>query len=414
MNRTKQITTEEELKQSASLFEHVILYGEKSLVVILLRYYWQQSLDTRVTGISYATTKKDSTGLLEKPLKNIQAYPTDETTYIYVLGRTDSQTESLCSALHAWPQEHIIPVDYELLASLSRRDNLPMDFLCVGFTKCCSTSLHTALSKHKQIYLPRRKELLYGRWKNRYIDAPERFQRTYLDGNSPTHQKLGSIEPTFFFQSHFVYETYGKKPKIIFLVRNPVGATYSYFIMMMKRSMDPKLRTYYHKYKKFTPEMFHDYLHDYIYSGKDQRFCYTKWIKEYLRYYDPDSIHIVFMEDLICHPESTMNEIQTFLDVQPKKYTKLPHSNPGNRVARNYLCARINGKLQTFRVNIKSASQIRQKLFTKLFTFIWKFTLVETKEKISKSDQLALEAFYYDSVRELEQITKRDLKDLWF
>lgn len=160
--------------------------------------------------------------------------------------------------------------------------------------------------------------------------------------------------------------------------------------------------------------MFHDYLHDYVYSGKDQRFCYTKWIKEYLRFYDMDSIKIVFMEDLIHHPENTMNEIQTFLDVQPRKYKKLPHSNPGNRVARNYLCARINGKLQTFRVNIKSAPQIWQKLFTKLFTFIWKFTLIETDVKMPESDRIALEAFYQDSVRELEHITKRDLKDLWF
>lgn len=414
MNQIKHFTTEEELKEFACHSDQVILYGEKSLVIILLRYYWQQSLDTRISGLSYTTTKKDSTGLLDKPLKNIQTYPINRATYICVLGRSNSQAESLCSNLQDWPQDHIITIDYELLAGLSRRDNLPMDFLCVGFTKCGSTSLHTALSKHKHIYLPRRKELLYGRWKNRYLDAPERFQRTYLDGNLPANRKLGSIEPTFFFQSHFVYETYGRKPKIIFLVRNPVGATYSYFIMMMKRSMDPKLRTYYHKYKKFTPEMFHDYLHDYVYSGKDQRFCYTKWIKEYLRFYDMDSIKIVFMEDLIHHPENTMNEIQTFLDVQPRKYKKLPHSNPGNRVARNYLCARINGKLQTFRVNIKSAPQIWQKLFTKLFTFIWKFTLIETDVKMPESDRIALEAFYQDSVRELEHITKRDLKDLWF
>lgn len=160
--------------------------------------------------------------------------------------------------------------------------------------------------------------------------------------------------------------------------------------------------------------MFHDYIHDYILSKKDQRFCYTKWIQEYLRFYDPASIQVIFMEDLIQDPENGMSEIQEFIGVVPKKYRTLPHSNTGNRVSRNYLSARINGKLQTLRVNLKSSPPWIQKLVTKLFQFLWKFTLIETHANIPESDRLTLEDFYYDSVRELETITGRDLKKLWF
>lgn len=414
MDTIKKIFTEDELKQTVFNLSQVILYGDKSLAVILLRYYHQQKLDKRIIGISHSKTKKESKTLLDKPLKPIGSYAGNKSAYIYVLGRTADKIDFLLSQIQDWPQEQMIFIDYELLAGLSQRDNLPMDFLCVGFTKCGSTSLHNALMKNKHIYLPQRKELLYGRWKNRYIDAPERFQKTYFDGHVPTNHKLGSIEPTFFFQSDFVYETYGKKPKIIFLVRNPISATYSYFMMMMKRSMDPKLRTYYKKYGKFTLDMFHDYMKDYIFTGKDQRFVYAKWIREYLRYYDPESIKIVFLEDMIRNTESVMDEIQEFIGVTPKKYHKLPHSNQGNRVAKNYLCARINGKLQEYRVSIKSKSQFKQKMFVKLLTFIWKFTLMDAGEKMLEVDQMALEKYYNDSVRELEQITKRDLKDLWF
>lgn len=409
------IHSEEELIAISQQWKQVILYGEKSLAVIMLRYYLQHGLDSRIIGVSYTKTAKESTTLLNKTLKPISTYLPDKSTCIFILGRDSEQINFLLSNGSDWPETQIILIDYTLPASLSQRENVPLDFLCVGFTKCGTTSLHIALNKNKQIYLPKRKEILYGRWKNRYLNAPERFHKIYFHGDSiPNGCKLGSIEPTFFFQSNFVYETYGDKAKILFLVRNPVSATYSYFIMMMKRSMDARLRTYYKKYKKFSMEMFHDYLHDYIYSGKDQRFSYAKWIKEYLRFYDPASIKIVFMEELIQKPNHVMKEIQEFIGVDIRSYNKLPHSNTGNRVSRNYLSARINGKLQALRVNLKSAPPRIQKIVTKLFLFIWKFTLVETHDKMLEADQQELKAFYHDSVRELEAITGRNLKEIWF
>lgn len=408
------IQTEQELMQQSKHAKHVILYGEKSLVVIMLRYYLQYDMTSRILGLSYAHTEKESNAFLNISRKPITSYPPDKTTFIFILGRDAEQNNFLRSQLSGWENKQLIQIHYDLLASLSQKDHIPLDFLCVGFTKCGTTSLHTALHKNHQIYLPKRKEILYGRWKNRYIDAPERFHLIYCNDSLPDDCKQGSIEPTYFFQSNFVYETFGKRPKILFLVRNPIHATYSYFIMMMKRSMDPHLRSYYKKYKKFSIEMFHDYIHDYILSERDQRFCYTKWIQEYLRFYDPASIRVIFMEDLIQDTENGMSEIQEFIGVEPKKYRTLPHSNSGNRVSRNYLSARINGKLQTLRVNLKSSPPRIQKLVTKLFQFLWKFTLIETHVKMPESDRLTLESFYYDSVRELETITGRDLKKLWF
>lgn len=408
------IHTEQELMQQTKHAKHVILYGEKSLVVIMLRYYLQHGMTSRILGLSYTHTEQEGSALLNIPRKPITSYSPDETTDLYILGRDTEQIDDLRSRLSGWTNQKQIQIDYGLLASISQRDHIPLDFLCVGFTKCGTTSLHTALHKNQHIYLPKRKEILYGRWKNRYIDAPERFHAIYCNGSLPEDSILGSIEPTYFFQSNFVYETFGKRPKILFLVRNPVHATYSYFIMMMKRSMDPRLRSYYKKYKKFSIEMFHDYIHDYILSERDQRFCYTKWIQEYLRFYDPASIRVIFMEDLIQDTENSMSEIQEFIGVEQKKYRTLPHSNSGNRVSRNYFSARINGKLQTLRVNLKSSPPRIQKLITKLLQFLWKFTLIETHAKMPESDRLTLESFYYDSVRELETITGRDLKKLWF
>lgn len=50
------------------------------------------------------------------------------------------------------------------------------------------------------------------------------------------------------------------------------------------------------------------------------------------------------MEELIQKPNRIMKEIQKFIGLDIRSYNKLPHSNTGNRVSRNYLSARINGK----------------------------------------------------------------------
>lgn len=68
--------------------------------------------------------------------------------------------------------------------------------------------------------------------------------------------------------------------------------------MKMRRSDDPIHRMYFKKYKRYTPEMFKEYLDDDIFSGKDQRFSYDIWMKEYLKFYPRDSIKIIFLRRL--------------------------------------------------------------------------------------------------------------------
>jgi len=97
------------------------------------------------------------------------------------------------------------------------------------------------------------------------------------------------------------------------MLRNPADATYSYFKMKMRRSDDPVHRMYFKKYRKYTPEMFKEYLDDDIFSGKDQRFSYDIWLKEYLKYFPRESIKIIIFEEIIREPERILTEIQEFI-----------------------------------------------------------------------------------------------------
>ncbi len=289
-----------------------------------------------------------------------------------------------------------------------------MDFLCVGFTKCGTTSLFQALKKNKQIYMPKEKEILYCSWKNKFIDAPERFSQMYF-AQAATNKKKGCIEPTYYCNANTVYESFGTTPKLIFMMRNPMDATYSYFKMMMRRSYDPKQRMYYKKYGRYSPKMFEDYMEDYIFSRKDERFCYDIWLKEYLQFWKKEEIMIIFFEEIINEPERILTEVQEFIGVKPKRISELPYSNPGKQVSRDYFSARLNAKLHKMALNNKrNASEVRKKFFRKIRFLIQKYTLVDNKERIAAVDYKKLTVFYMDSIQEIERITVRSLKGIWY
>ena len=414
MGKLNWIRTQEELERWIEQYPKVILFGERGLATIMIRHYSQKGMSDRIAGISYEKTLSEYKTFLDKTVKPMEDYEPDSCLALLVLGRPDGQQERLEERVRNWNPAQIFYADYYLMAELSRRDHVKMDFLCVGFTKCGTTSLQQALKKNKKIYLPKEKEILYGKWKNDYLDAPERFREQYFSGDL-SKRKCGCIEPTYFRRANFVFESFGAGTKIIFMMRNPADATYSYFKMMMRRSYEPKQREYYRKYGKYSPEMFQDYMEDYIFSRKEQRFCYDIWLKEYLQFYKKEDIMVILFEEIIKEPERILNELQRFLGLKPKKLESLPYSNPGKQVSRNYLSARINAKLHLLKVKEKEgASRRRKEWSARMRQWIQKYTLVDNSEKISASDREKLMSFYQPSIREVERLTGRSMKGFWY
>lgn len=414
MKFENQIQTEEGLREWVGQKDKIILFGDKALVVILLRYMISINEKEKVRGLSYIQTKSERMVFDEFIIKPVEEYKPDADSGIVVLKRREEERGLLRERLTGWEDKQICYVDYALCAQLSAKDNVSLDFLCVGFTKCGTTSLYYALRKNRKIYMPREKESLYGKWKEHYLDAPERFREMYFSGISKK-RKWGCIEPTYFRRADFVYETFGNKPKLLFLLRNPADATYSYFKMMMRRSDDAIHRMYFKKFKKYSPEMFQEYMKDDIFSEKDKRFLYDIWLKEFLQYFDKSAIKIIFFEELIKEPEKILQEIQEFIGVKPIDDLTLPHSNTGKKVSKNYFCARVNGKLHSRSLYFKENGTERQRIrFRKLRDFIWKFTLIENDEKISEENRKVLMDYYKDSIQELERIAEKNLKGIWY
>lgn len=414
MEFENRIQTEEGLSEWVGQSEKIILFGDKALVVILLRYIISINEKDKIRGLSYIQTKSERMVFDEFVIKPVEEYRLDVNSRIIVLGRREEDCSLLRDRLEEWEDRQLCYVDYDLIAQLSAKDNVSLDFLCVGFTKCGTTSLYWALRKNKKIYMPREKESLYGKWKEQYLDAPERFREMYFSGISPK-RKWGCIEPTYFRRADFVYETFGNKPKILFLLRNPADATYSYFKMMMRRSDDAVHRMYFKKFKRYSSEMFQEYMKDDIFSEKDKRFLYDIWLKEFLQYFDRSSIKIIFFEELVKEPEKILKEVQEFIGVAPMEDLQLPHRNTGKKVSRNYFCARVNGKLHSKSLYYKENGTDRErKRFQKLRDFIWRFTLIENDEKISEEDRKTLMAYYKNSIQEVEKIAGKSVEGIWY
>lgn len=409
------IYDEQQLKELLDSTEKVVVCGAKGLIAIMLRQLQKEDRISQVSGISCVKTQSAHQTYLSLEDKPISEYQLNDNTILLMVTRADEDKKFLLDNMRkGWKPEQRVSVSYEFLAELSQKDHIKQDFMCIGFTKCGTTSLYQALRKNKGIFMPKEKETLYGKWKNRYLDAPERFMELYYQ-NAPKKKKLGGVEPTYFQRASFVYESFGKDTKLLFMLRNPADATYSYFKMMMRRSVDQKQREYYKKYGRYCPEMFQDYMQDYVFSNNDQRFHYDIWIKEYMEFYSKEQIKFIFFEDIIKEPERILNEVQKFIGVKPKKIKTLPYSNPGKEVSKNYICAKINGKLLRMALNRKEdATEEKMERFKKFRRFVWRFTMMENNEKITAHDKDRLLEFYADSISEVERLTGKNLKGLWY
>lgn len=406
------IEKEEELLLEMQKYKNIIIYGCGNVAKTVIRYLRQHNI--QILGIASKGKTKEVLGLQNKPFSSYDNLEKDSTVILVACNLTKlaeaTQEELTSSGLT------IKYVSYELFVRISNEENIDLDFLCVGFVKSGTSSLHTALKKNKEIFMPTIKENYYLHWRNKYDNSPERLKDMYFKNAKP-NQLLGNIEPSYHNKAVPVYECFGKKDcKIIFMMRHPANAAYSYFKMLMRRPLAHKYVKLYRGGFRYNAKMFDNYIQDYILSGKEKRFHYDKWIEEYLQYIDRDKVMFIFFEEAIKEPTRIMNEVQDFIGIKNKiTYDAMPFSNDGKEVSKNVLCAYINWYLLKKRNNAKSKLTLEEnKKLNQRIDKIHKYTMFECKEKILPEHKELLSDFYSESIHNLERITGKNLKGIWY
>lgn len=287
-----------------------------------------------------------------------------------------------------------------------------LDFLCVGFPKCGTTSLHAALSQNSNIFLPRVKETDF--INTDYLPSAHKWYQKLYEG-SLKKKIVGGVEPEFLLEKSCaskVLNYYGSDLKILMCIRNPRKAVYSFFQMYM-RQIRQNAEYYMKKYDKVNPEVFDEWLDR---ENLKDSFIYMDYINQFLKYYKKSNIKIIIFEELISDTQRIMSEIQEYIGLDAEyriNYSKMPHSNTGSTRPQNYACVCINEQLIALEYE-QIDFELREEIKRLREEISKTFLLENFNDAMNDATAQKLDAYYEESIHELEKFLGKSLQGIWY
>ena len=299
-----------------------------------------------------------------------------------------------------------------------------MDFLCVGFQKCGTTTLDAILRQHSGIVLPDiMKETHMFYWR-REPDKRLLFLKKKYFGNVNDESRIyGSIEPNFSEHAKDIYECFGNQVKLIFIMRNPVNHLYSYFkmahrvgdfsIVQPKSQADPQLDAAFDYFvRKYLVRNSFSYARGYIDRGK-----YVNIIRSFLDYYPVEQMRFYLFENFINDPAEVIGDILVFLGAGTEKLDYEKSENKGDRIARNLFCMHINRRVWCIENYLRSSSLLCKEIY-KIHNALKEIILTHTERestiKMSDNARRICEKYYRNSKDELKEFLNFDLDNIWY
>ena len=315
------------------------------------------------------------------------------------------------SLLHRFPKASIIRIqDFSpsLQASFSRPDKIHLDFLGIGFPKCLTSSAYYALRQNPAIFLSSIKENFFLSW-NIYEGAHEAMARCFPPQAETEGKLVGDIETSYGFFPERVAAYYGQDLKLLFFLREPSAALFSWFKMEMREVWSSYALFLIKKYGKVCPEMFDEYA-----DSKKWLFCYGTALDGYYKYYDQKNIHIVISEEMAHRPRQEMDTLQAFLGLTEEKripVDTLPRINEGSSVVKDCKSAELRHKRLTERstdlcFSCEYALHQQERNNDP--------TLIPYKEPMLPVTQARLRQFYSLEIKRVEEIIGRSLYGQWY
>lgn len=292
-----------------------------------------------------------------------------------------------------------------------------LDFLLAGFVKCGTTTLYQVLKNVEDVYVSENKESLFFNWCDQVKNPKEQLIRDYF-GNIQKEQIVGAIEPSFAKQAVRVREFFGKRVKILFMVRNPVYASFSLFKMVSRGGATGVVEAYKKCGGKYKKGVFEEFCKG---QSAVRLFKYSDYIKQFQECWTKEQIKVVLFEEMIQNPRKIINEILQFIGSSCEyNDDNLPQENEGN-----YVMADIDGlevasrksKLHNEYYYFKEASgRSRDVIMNEFVEAEKQYNKAEKiyDLKLSEDERKMMEAYYNDSVRELEKVLNRNLSEMWF
>lgn len=297
-----------------------------------------------------------------------------------------------------------------LLRKFKKENPLNLDFLCVGFPKCGTTSLHAFLEKNEHIGLPKVKEtqFIYN-----ITSKTHKFLHESYDICRDGKKIWGGIEPIYSMFPRYVKEYFGKNLKIIFCIRNPVNTLYSQFKMEARNCVADYIMELYKKYDIPSVDMFREYID----QKKKEWYCYSDYIEEWLEYYSRENMIFLVSEEVFQYPNEIMKEFQLKIGLTDEEIVqckKFPHDNKGKCVTKNYEAAQINKCISDVVGEAWQQDISYRNKMLELRDNVNQYTLMEFDQKMPQDLYDELLEYYMPSIKRLEEIMGRSLEGLWY
>lgn len=173
------------------------------------------------------------------------------------------------------------------------------NFMCVGAAKAGTTWLHLCLESHPEIYVPNRKEIHFFSYPYLYEKGMDWYESFFQDVASETAIVDISVSYMNFPNVPEKIHAYNPDIRLLFVLRNPVQRAYSHYCMALRSGhVGHDIR------KVLTPES------PWVRAG-----FYFHHISQFLNYFSPEQIKVVFFDDMKNDPAAFLKDVYSFLEV---------------------------------------------------------------------------------------------------
>lgn len=177
------------------------------------------------------------------------------------------------------------------------------NLVVIGAQKCGTTSLHRYLARHPDIGMSRRKELDFF---TKEWDRGEAWYRSWFDSDRPVR---GETSPSYSFRERFPDTARRMKAlipdaRLIYVVRDPLRRTCSHYHHIVADGRENR-------------GLADALAEDGVTSPYVVRSLYASQLEPFLEHFSPDRIQVVQSERLDAARVETLEEIFSFLGVDP-------------------------------------------------------------------------------------------------
>jgi hypothetical protein len=193
-----------------------------------------------------------------------------------------------------------------------------VDFLICGTQKGGTTALDSHLRDHPAICMAQQKEVhFFDRelWPAATKPDYSHYHSYFCPG--PAHRRIGEATPIYMYWQDAPKRIWQYNPsmKIIVLLRNPIARAYSHW--NMERSRDAETLGFWEALQQESQRCRAALPHQHrVYSYIDRGY-YMEQLRRLWHYFSRANVLILNSDSLRQHPSTTLEEVCTFLGLEP-------------------------------------------------------------------------------------------------